>query len=205
MFSSRFIQIYAIAFLSIIHLVGLFLFFYNKENASLTYVNLIVTAVVLFLMQSKKVITPLIIIFLGGFFIEWIGVNFGFLFGDYEYGSALGLHVYGVPLVIGLNWYAVVISSCSWVNLLSTHIVLKALIAALICTLLDVLIEPVAIHYDFWSWKGNVIPLFNYVCWFCFSFVFTFINLKFVDRPNKTASALFIIWIVFFSSLNLIS
>ena len=35
---------------------------------------------------------------------ETIGVNFGILFGDYEYGENLGFKIFGVPFLIGINW-----------------------------------------------------------------------------------------------------
>ena len=43
---------------------------------------------------------------------EILGVKFGVIFGDYEYGSALGLKIFDVPLLIGANW-AILTVSCS--------------------------------------------------------------------------------------------
>ena len=40
---------------------------------------------------------------------EIIGVNFGLLFGSYYYGDNLVL-IFGVPIVIGLNWVILTIS-----------------------------------------------------------------------------------------------
>ena len=45
----------------------------------------------------------------------------------------------------------------------------QSILAGLLCTLMDFVIEPIAIKYDFWSWEGNEIPLFNYLTWFVFS------------------------------------
>ena len=30
----------------------------------------------------------------------------------------------------------------------------------------DLIMEPVAIANQFWSWEGGDVPLYNYVCWF---------------------------------------
>ena len=35
---------------------------------------------------------------------EILGVNYGLIFGKYDYGDNLGLKLLGVPLLIGLNW-----------------------------------------------------------------------------------------------------
>lgn len=36
--------------------------------------------------------------------VELIGVNTGLLFGTYQYGENLGIKVFGVPFLIGINW-----------------------------------------------------------------------------------------------------
>ena len=43
--------------------------------------------------------------FITGMVTEIIGVNTGYLFGDYSYGEVLGTKIYGVPLLIGMNWF----------------------------------------------------------------------------------------------------
>ena len=43
---------------------------------------------------------------------EILGVKFGIIFGDYEYGNALGYKIFEVPLLIGANW-AILTISCS--------------------------------------------------------------------------------------------
>ena len=40
---------------------------------------------------------------------EAIGVNTGLLFGTYEYGANLGFKIFGVPLIIGVNWTVLII------------------------------------------------------------------------------------------------
>ena len=42
--------------------------------------------------------------FITGMLAEILGVRYGFIFGEYSYGNALGTKVMGVPLMIGVNW-----------------------------------------------------------------------------------------------------
>ena len=53
--------------------------------------------------NTRSLIT-LLICYTVGLSAEIIGVNFGFLFGQYQYGSTLGIKWMGVPLIIGINW-----------------------------------------------------------------------------------------------------
>lgn len=62
----------------------------------------------LILMNSYRWKSPVvwvaILVFLLGFTAEWVGVQKGWLFGVYHYGSNLGPKLAGVPLIIGINW-----------------------------------------------------------------------------------------------------
>ncbi|MFT5778619.1 MAG: putative membrane protein [Crocinitomicaceae bacterium] len=195
---------YSILGLVLIHTIGISLFLIDPEAAKLSYIIIAACALLVYLGQGVRTIVPLVIISCGGFIIEWIGVHTGALFGEYCYQSALGFKILGIPLVIGLNWYCIVLASVSISNYLKVNIILKAIIAALLCTFLDVLIEPVAIKFGFWEWNSTEIPLYNYICWFIFSFIFALVALRYLKRPSKTATALFITWAVFFILLNFI-
>ena len=35
---------------------------------------------------------------------EFLGVNYGYIFGNYAYGSNLGYKIGGVPVMICVNW-----------------------------------------------------------------------------------------------------
>ena len=198
------IHTYSILGLVLLHMIGITLFLIDPDAAALSYIIIAVCAFLVFLGQGTRTLVPLMIITMSGFIIEWIGVNTGILFGDYRYQSALGLKILDIPVVIGLNWYCVVLASVSISNHLNTNVFLKALIAGILCTFLDVLIEPVAIKYGFWTWNSGNIPLLNYLCWFIFSFLFALVTIRYFKSPNKTATALFITWSVFFTILNLI-
>ncbi len=131
----------------------------------------------------KKNIPALIVAALGGFIVEYIGVNYSLLFGEYKYGTALGYKLFNVPLIISINWLMLSIASRSLANMVTNNKWLLSLIAAFLMTSYDVLLEPIAIKFDWWIWSGGEVPIFNYVCWFAFSFLF---QLVFRITPKVT-------------------
>jgi putative membrane protein len=194
----------SILILVIFHVIGITLFVLDESYASLSYVNLLVTAVVLLINENDFTsVVKLALIGAGGFIIELIGTKTGLLFGNYSYGSALGFKLFEVPVIIALNWMIIVRAGHSIGKLFTKNRIVIALIAAITCTALDVLIEPVAIQYDFWNWHKHEIPVFNYLCWFIFSFIFA---LLFDPRrkENDIGLPIVAIWTIFFTILNII-
>lgn len=124
-----------------------------------------------------------LIAFAIGMVTEIIGVNTGLLFGNYQYGEVLGPKVYGVPLLIGFNWFFIVFCASALItqclNIITTkfNLVIPAswfsiavvIGGAAIATCFDLILEPVAIKLHFWSWQNDHIPAFNYTCWFVIS------------------------------------
>ena len=47
---------------------------------------------------------------------EILGVNYGLIFGDYIYLDNLGYKVFGVPVIIGVNWIILTYISGSFSN-----------------------------------------------------------------------------------------
>jgi putative membrane protein len=159
-----------------------------------------------------------LIAFVIGMVTEIIGVNTGLLFGDYQYGPVFGPQLYGVPFLIGLNWFVIVFCSGSLltqcVDLIERkfNINLAAAASAFIivlggaavATCFDFILEPVAVKLHFWSWDNGYIPLFNYVCWFIISAILLSIKMYLKKmRVNTFATSLLIIQAVFFLMLNL--
>ena len=70
--------------------------------------------------------------------------------------------------------------------------------------MIDVLIEPVAVKFDYWSWQDQIIPLQNFVAWYIISFLMlrAYYELEF-RKTNNVAGTLLICQIVFFIVLNL--
>lgn len=195
--------------LLLFHTIGIGLFLYPDRPSGLSGMNMLLCALLVWgsAHNYKKDALAVLGIAIGGFTVEAIGVNTGWLFGDYEYGQELGWKVLGVPVVLGLNWYCVVVASAHLVLRWAPTtwpLLVRATIVGWLCMALDFLIEPVAMHYDFWDWKGHIVPLFNYVCWWLFATIFASVYLYYVRVVNKTAHLLFFVWLVFFLFLNLV-
>lgn len=156
-------------------LIGILLPVTRSLFLSLTPLMLAYSFVLVFLEElswAKRKIIPLLIILVGSFLAEYIGVNKGWLFGEYQYGTALGPKYEGVPIIIAFNWVMLCIASRSFVNLVTNNNLAASALAALLVTAFDFLLEPVAIRFGWWWWNGGEIPVFNYICWFGLAFLF---------------------------------
>lgn len=101
-----------------------------------------------------------------GFICELIGVNTGILFGDYTYGDTLGIQLFNIPLIIGINWFVTVIISASIADKFAKKIYFKMIISLLLIMFLDISMEPIAPKMDMWRFTGyDSAPLSNYVTW----------------------------------------
>jgi len=144
-----------------------------------------------------------LLIAVGGIVAEWIGVHKNWIFGDYDYGPTLGIKVLDIPLMIGVNWFILVYAT----GVLMQRSRLKSmparvLVGAALLVTLDVLIEPVAIKFDYWTWVEKVPPLKNYLCWFGVSALFLWIFEAFKFKPqNMVAPVLLGVEFVFFGLL----
>lgn len=138
-----------------------------------------------------------------GFAVEWIGVHTGLLFGNYSYGTVLGIKLSGIPLLIGVNWVLVLSGALAVARVMNSNIVINSLMAAAIATGYDWMLEGVAVKLGYWQWEGGVIPGYNYLCWFGVSLVMSLIANKMKIRANKFSLWLFIIQLVFFILLNI--
>lgn len=113
-----------------------------------------------------------ITIILCSYGIETFGAWTGFPFGEYHYTTAFGPILGIVPLTIPFAWYVVVTNALFIVRAVAPHAsnMTEAMVAGLICTLYDVILEPFATtvkHY--WIWAGKEVPPLNYVAWFVIS------------------------------------
>jgi putative membrane protein len=171
-----------------------------------TPLNLIITSLILFGFHKDWNLPFLlfaIITFLVGYLIEVIGVHTAAVFGSYQYGDTLGLKLWDVPLIIGVNWLMLIYVTGNIANSLSGNIMVKCLLGSLLMVGLDYFIEPVAVALDFWSWAGGKIPLQNFVGWLITAFVLQFLyhTTKF-DKTNIFAKYVFAVQLVFFIFLQ---
>ncbi len=175
---------------------------------SLSPWNLLLSFVLLLVSYRKlnsKTFFVFTIVAIVGFVAELIGVKTGLLFGDYSYGNNLGFKLFDVPLIIAINWLMLSLASISLFLKLPLPKWTIALLSASLMTLLDYLIEPVAVKSDFWSWSTGVIPVYNYVCWWLIAFPLHFLLLKKnVVEQNRVSIGLLIILFLFFGILKFI-
>ena len=167
---------------------------------------------------SKEYLIFFVSAFTIGISTEMIGVNTGLLFGHYQYGNVLGPKLYGVPVLIGFNWFIIVFCAGCFFNQMVVKLVQKynyhiterilaiavVIGGAAIATCFDVILEPVAVKLNFWTWDNGHIPMLNYICWFVISAFMLMINgfLK-ISYVNKFATNLFIIEALFFLVLGM--
>ncbi|MDB4927371.1 carotenoid biosynthesis protein [Mucilaginibacter sp.] len=142
-------------------------------------------------------------IFIIGFAVEWIGVHTRMIFGNYVYGDVLGLKFDAVPLIIGVNWFLLIYST--GVLLQQSRIKpvwVRVPVGALILVLLDAVIEPVAVKFNYWHWAGNTIPITNYVCWFIIGLVLLSIfEISRFKKQSMVGAVLLVSQFIFFLAL----
>ncbi len=201
---------FSIILLVLIHAVGLIGLTsdFKEYFLILTPLNLIISLAILIFNQeekSKQFIIFCCLVFDIGYIIEAIGVHTGIIFGEYTYGNTLGFKLFDVPLIIGINWLLLVYSVGNLINNISENLIFKSLSGALLLTILDYFIEPIAVKFDFWSWNQSEIPIQNYIAWFLVSFGMLLLFNKFsFSKNNLPAKMLYIIQIAFFVILNFI-
>lgn len=203
--------------------IGILFTTYKTWFVEHTPLNLCLMATLLFYTQEQKNKAFYFFAFVAfaiGMITEMIGVNTGYLFGNYNYGLVMGYKVLGVPLLIGVQWF-VTVYCCgivmhqlhNWIEnkyaaqgiLLSAKIQTLSLIidGALLATLFDFIMEPVAIQLGFWQWENNQIPILNYACWFAISlFLLWIFKLLPIQKHNHFALHLLIVQTLFFLILR---
>ncbi len=193
-----------ILLLHFIGIVGTLIPATSELVKSLTPINLIVSAIILIWTSS---VTPQLIVYClfvmgAGFAIEVLGVKTGLLFGSYAYGPTLGPAVFDVPVVMGINWLLMSVGFGLVSNSLFSGYPFRVLTSAGAMTLLDVLLEPVAIRLDYWQWEADTVPLQNYLMWFLVSLMFQAVfHGQFGKARNPVAMHLIMSQIAYFLSV----
>jgi putative membrane protein len=143
--------------------------------------------------------------FLVGFVAEIVGVNTGLIFGEYSYSKILGVQVFNVPVIIGLNWFMLVFTVGCMCHQYKVNIFVKSLAGAALLVILDFFLEFVAIKYNFWIWKEGKAPLQNYLAWFLLSFILLlFFNKSVFYKNNRFAKPFYFIQLIFFILLTIL-
>jgi putative membrane protein len=171
--------------------------------------------------KNPAFFTFLFIAFATGMITEIIGVNTGLLFGRYAYGNTLGKGLISVPWLIGINWFTIMYCC----GIILSHLqswffsrlpVAEAVVSsrskffsfiidgAMLATIFDFLLEPVAVKLGYWRWLPNGdIPLTNYLSWFLIStLMLTVFKLLSFPKRNQFAVHLLIIESLFFMAIR---
>jgi len=205
---NRNLNIGSLVFLIIIYTVGVIGLNtkWGDEIAALTPYTLGLSAIVLLLNHrewNRYFVIFIIFTSISGYLIELIGIETRLIFGNYTYGETLGYKLYGVPVVMGLNWFLMVYSCGMVANLFRFGLFLKSVVGAFLMVILDLSLEPVAVNLDFWTWENGIIPIQNYIAWFIVAFVLLIYFHKLeLKKMNRIAVGLFIIQYIFFFILS---
>lgn len=204
-------------------LAGILFTPYKQWFINNTPVTLIIMALLLVITQPAKNLFFYLFaafVFIAGIAIEILGIHTAAVFGHYTYGSTLGVQYYGVPCLIGVNWFIIIYCSGiimyqldEWIQKkLAGEVKLSPVLqwisfitdAALLATFFDWVLEPVAGKLGFWHWQNNSIPVFNYLCWFIVSaLLLAVFRLLPFRKHNQFAVHLFIIQLLFFLTLQI--
>ena len=159
----------SIAVIWLFHISGILGILYGNSESfiSATPLNLSINFVLLLInCNGHKWFFPMVVLgFLTGMITEILGIQWGWIFGDYQYGDALGLKFFGVPLLIGVNWALLTIITGAIAQQFYQNFFMRTVIGVGLMIFLDLLIEPIAPVLDFWVFDGGEAPLQNYIGW----------------------------------------
>jgi putative membrane protein len=199
-------QSYLLYFLILVYVSGSIGFVVDPPFFSpFTPYTLILTCFV-FLIHSpladKKFIIAFFSIAFLGFIIEVIGVKTGLIFGKYSYGNGLGIKLLDVPLIISINWAMLICAGIRIVSSIFVNKITVLVVAALLVTLIDLIIEQVAPKLDFWQFESGLPGLHNYLGWIGVAFFIAYFFYPTIIKGNRVVSLIILILqIIFFTSL----
>lgn len=180
----------------------------NTHNLFLKLIPiaLLVNFIILFSFHKHKInfktIFVFTLIFALGLIVEIIGVKTKIIFGNYYYGNSLGLKLFEVPLLIGVNWVFMVYTSTSIIERHKLNVFLKILISSIVMVLYDAVLELVAPNLDMWYWITKYAPLKNFAAWFMLALLFnSLIKIFKIKTNNKLSFILLLCQFLFFSIL----
>ncbi|MDD3803394.1 MAG: carotenoid biosynthesis protein [bacterium] len=181
---------------------GLSLNFLNPLFVFLTPFFLFISSVYVIIRTvelTKKRFIVLVCVLAATYFIEVAGVKTGIVFGEYVYKGGLGMKVFEVPPVIGLNWLILMLAGLSIASQVTSNRFIASFISAVLLVYLDVLIEPSAIKHNWWSWENGIVPFHNYAAWFIIAFLFSLVLFSLSrGKNNKLLGRIYFMQLCFF-------
>jgi putative membrane protein len=147
-----------------------------------------------------------------GMLVEWLGVHYRWFFGTYSYGENLGPKLDGIPFIIGIFWAVLTMITAKMAQALTGryhYVISSALLGAVLMVGLDVLLELLAPHFDYWTFVPAP-GIENYLSWFGFGFLFQLLYFSVERRQQKAQKTSWVIALhiylaqaIFFGSLAL--
>ena len=114
----------------------------------------------------------------------------------------MGLKLLEVPLIISINWAMLICAGIRIVSSIFANKIIVLLVAALLVTLIDLIIEQVAPKLDFWQFEGGLPSLHNYIGWIGVAFFTSYFFYPTIIKGNcKVSLIILILQIIFFTSL----
>lgn len=152
----------------------------------------------------RKAIFVLVFLSLFTIILEIIGVKTGLIFGEYIYGNKLIPQVFGVPVIIGINWVVLTLGTYYLASNLVKNSYITLLLSSLFITAFDYTLEPVAIKLGYWSWSNGDVPIQNYIAWFVISFITALVIIIFKIEKKEDNLIIHLIFaqVIFFGLLN---
>ncbi|WP_439151729.1 carotenoid biosynthesis protein [Winogradskyella sp.] len=202
----RYFSIFLIWLFSVSGIIGILSPEYTDWFLTKTPFNLMLTFLILLanIAEFKWTLTVAVAIpFFLGFITEALGVNYGLIFGNYSYGENLGYKIFGVPVIICVNWALLTMATADVAKIVTKNIILSSLLGAALMTGLDFIIEVSAPRFDFWEFEHGVIPLQNYIGWLATAFVAHLGYQSFKIKTNKIISLHVLISIIVFFAVFL--
>lgn len=200
----------SIIFVILFHLLGFIGFltsYFHEFLISFIAFHFLLMGAILLANQkefNKQLWLCVTFIILAGFIIDVVAVSTGKIFGAYIYSEHLGYKLADVPLIVGINWLIQIFTVGAVFKKRFKHQRnLKSAIGAAIILLIDVLMNPVASHFNLRNWTDQTVPLQNYVVVYIISFLLLrmYYELKF-RKSNPVAFTLLICEILFLIGIN---
>ncbi|MFP4556231.1 MAG: carotenoid biosynthesis protein [Bacteroidales bacterium] len=190
-----------------ISIPGLWMMRDNPQAYQLSWIFTVLSFLLLMLFHKPlnyRFAMSILAVGIVGWLAEAVGTNTGVVFGDYAYGPSLGPKIWGTPFTMVVNWMISVYLIVMVIKSKIINIWRLGFAGASLMVIYDILLEPVAIRLNMWSWGTETPPLQNYIAWFVISFPLVMLLGKFVRNAyNPLALLLFVCQLLFFAALNI--
>lgn len=190
-----------------ISIPGLWMMRHNPAVFELSWLFTTLTLLLVLLFHKPftlKFALAIVVVGVIGWLVEAVGTNTGVIFGGYTYGPSLGPKIFGTPFAMLVNWMISVYLITMVLRSKIINVWRIAFAGAFLMVIYDILLEPVAVRLEMWSWDTSTPPLQNYIAWYVVSFPLIMLLSRHVKKSqNPLVLVVFISQLVFFGLLNL--